>query len=138
MIDPITIALGAYLLSLAKGKKTADRLEYFPMNLELIKGKLVYTMEILNPTKNTLKIDSFFAGIFADDKKIGSIERGTPFDIPPNKRTTYKFPIKLNALGLVKLALNITKLKEMKFKVAGIARALGMDNAVDETLSLNA
>lgn len=95
-------------------------------------------MEILNPTKNKLKVDSFFAGIFADDSKIGTIEKGEPFVLDPNKRTTVSFPVKLNALGLVKFALSLSKLKDMKFKVSGIARALGMDNPVTQDLSLNA
>lgn len=137
-MDPITIGIGLYLWHLAKGQKTADRLEYSPKNLEIIKGKLVYTMDVLNPTKNPLKVDSFFAGIFADDAKIGTIERGTPFDLEPNKRTTIKLPVRLNAVGLTKFAMNINKLKDMKFKVQGIARALGMDNAVTQDLSLNA
>lgn len=138
MIDPITIGLGVWLLSLAKGQKTADRLEYNPKNLELINGKLIYKMDILNPTKNKLKVDSFFAGIFADDAKVGTIERGEPFTLLPNQRTTVKFPVKLNAVGLVKFALSKTKLSQMKFKVAGIARALGIDNPVNQDLSLNA
>lgn len=137
-MNPLVIALGAYLFTLARGQKTADRLEYDPKNLEIINGKLVYTMDVLNPTKNPLKVDSFFAGIFADDAKIGTIERGTPFDLEPKKRTTVKLPVKLNAIGLAKFALSKTKLSQMKFKVSGIARALGIDNPVNQDLSLNA
>lgn len=137
-MNPLLIGLGAWLFTLAKGQKTADRLEYSPKNLEIINDKLVYTMDVLNPTKNKLKVDSFFAGIFADDAKIGTIERGTPFDLAPNKRTTVKLPVRLNAIGLAKFALNPTKLSKMKFKVSGIARALGIDNPVTQDLSLNA
>ncbi len=135
-MDLFTIALAAAALFAGKKKKTAERLEYFPKNLELIKGQLVYSMEILNPTKEKLKVDSFFGGIFADDKKIGSVERGTSFDIAPNQRTTVKFPVKLVPAGIAALALNIKKFKSMKFKVAGIARALGLDNEVSQDLSL--
>ena len=138
LMNPLILGIGAWLLTLAKGQKTADRLEYSPKNLEIIKGKLVYKMDILNPTKNKLKVDSFFAGIFADDSKIGTIEKGDPFTLEPNKRTTVSFPVKLNAVGLVKFAMNIKKLAAMKFKVAGIARALGIDNPVTQDLSLNA
>jgi LEA14-like dessication related protein len=138
MIDPVTIGIGLWLWNLSKGQKTADRLEYSPKNLEIINKKLVYKMDILNPTKNKLKVDSFFGGIFADDAKIGTVEKGDPFMLEPNKRTTVSFPVKLNAIGLLKFATNIKKLKEMKFKVAGIAHALGMDNPVSQDLSLNA
>lgn len=138
MIDPITIGIAAWLFGLAKGKKTADSLSYFPKNLEVIHNKLVYKMDVLNPTKNKLKVDTFFAGIFAGANKIGTIEKGEAFNLAPNTRTTVSFPVKLNALGLIQFALHLSDLKKTKFKIAGIARALGMDNPISQDLSLNA
>lgn len=137
-MDPITIGLGLWLMTLGKGKKTADRLEFFPLNIEVIKGKLVFTMEVLNPTKNKLKVDSFFGGVFVDDKKVGSIEKGESFDVAPSGRTKVKFPIRLNLIEGAKLLASIAAGKfKKKFKVAGIARALGLDNEVSKEISLN-
>lgn len=138
-MNPLVIAAAAYFLSpLAKGSSTAAKLEFFPNNLEIIKGKLQFKMDILNPTKNPLKVDSFFANIFSDKTKIGSIERGVPFTLEPNRRTPVSFPVRLNAAGLVKFSLNISKLKTLTFRVEGIAKALGLDNAVTKDISLNA
>jgi LEA14-like dessication related protein len=138
-MDVISLALLAYAMTLGKGKKTADRLEYFPLNLELIKGKLVFTMEVLNPTKNKLKVDSFFGGVFVDDKKVGSIERSEPFDIAPKGRTRITFPVRLVPAEAVSLIAKIVSGKfTKKFKIAGIARALGLDNEVSKEIALNA
>jgi len=137
MVDPLTIGLLAYLLTLGRGKKTADRLEYFPKNVEIIHGKLVATMEILNPTGNKLKIDSFFGGVTADDKKIGSIEQGKEFTLAPKTRTSVQFPVKLSTLGALQILLSKTKLKNMKWKLVGVARALGIDNPVSQEISFN-
>ncbi len=136
-MDPGTLlALGAALFFGGK-KKAADKIEYFPLNLEIIKGKLVYSMDILNPTKNKLKIDSFFGGVFVDDNKIGSIERGKPFEINPNGRTKVKFPVEVSPVELAKLLLAIAKGNFKKqFKIAGIARAYGLDNEVSKEISL--
>jgi len=136
-MDPIILGIAAYLLTLGKGKKTADRLEYFPKNVEMLSGKLYFVMDILNPTKNPLKVDSFFGGAFVDDKRVGSIERGTPFIAAPNTRTQVKFPIKLDPLSAASLLLSIIQGKFKKqFKIAGIARALGLDNPVSKEVNL--
>jgi hypothetical protein len=148
-MDLITLALLGLGLTLAKGKKTADRLEFFPKNLELINGKLVATMEVLNPTNNALKVNSVFAGIFVDylkdkdtgvkDKKIGNIERGEEITLAPNKRTTVKLPVKLVSIGAGTFLLDVIrgKIKNPSFKIVGIARALGIDNPIDQKLSFN-
>lgn len=138
-MDPVTLLLIGALAFLSKKKKTADKLEYFPINIELIKGKLVYTMEILNPSNDVLKVDSFFGGLFVDDRKVGSIERSEPMVIAPKGRTRIKFPVKLNLIEGAKLLTQIFGGKfNKKFKVMGIARAFGLDNVVEKNLSLDA
>ena len=136
-MDFVTLALLGLGFVLSKGKKTADKLEYYPKNLELIKGKLVFTMEILNPTTNKLKVDSVFAGIFAGKKKIGNIERGESFTLAPKKRTSVSFPVKLNALGIAQVLPELIRGKgfDVKFSVKGVARALGIDSPIDDELS---
>jgi len=41
-MDPLLLLLGIAALALNRGKKTADRLDYFPLNVEMIKGKLFF------------------------------------------------------------------------------------------------
>ena len=138
MVDPFTLGIAAWILSLAKGKKTADKLEYYPQNLQMIHGKLFLDMEILNPTQNKLKIDSVFAGIFADGKKVGNIEQGTPFTVSKAKRTKVQFPVELDPINAGKLlaAFVTGKAKNLKWSVKGVARALGLDNPISQDLSL--
>jgi len=133
-MDLLTLALLFFGTKLAKGKATADKLEFYPLNLELIHGKLVFTMEILNPTGNPLKIDSFFGGVFANDKKIGSIERGKPFTLKKKGRTPVTFPVKLVGTGIIQTLLSGSK--KYKFKIMGVAHALGVDTPINQELSL--
>lgn len=135
-MNPLIVVALPFLATLMKGKKTSDRLEYYPQNLELIKGKLYLDMEILNPTKNDLKIDSVFAGIFAGSKKIGNIERGESFTVKANKRTSIKLPVVPSGLGFATAIADAVKGKITTFKVMGIARALGLDNPINKDLSL--
>jgi len=140
-MDPLTIGLliwgGSKLL---KAKKTADRLEYFPKNLFYSKTekKFYFIMDILNPTKNPLKIDSFFGGVFIGTDKVGSIEYGTPVTIQALKRTEVKYPIIPIGSGFGKVIVKILKGegKDLKFKVMGVARSMGIDNPVNQELTL--
>ncbi len=92
-------------------------------------------MDVLNPTKNPLKIDSFFGGVYANGKKIGSIEQGTPINIDANKRTEIRLPAVAVGLGIGQMIVDIASGKNIELKVLGIARSMGFDNAINETLS---
>jgi LEA14-like dessication related protein len=135
LLPLIALLFGTKLI---QAKKTGDALQYFPKNIELINGKIVATMEILNPTRHPLKIDSVFGNITANDSKVASIEQGTPFTLAPNARTSVTFPTKLNALGALKVLLHPLKLKKMKWKLVGVARALGIDTPISQDISFNA
>jgi len=129
-MNPLIIGLALWQGSkLVKGSSTAEKLEYFPKNLDFKDGKFYFRMEILNPTRNKLKIDSFFGGIYYSGNKIGSIEYATPINLDPNKRTEVRIP---------KVAVLIIqgKAKDLKFNVIGVARALGLNNPVNEEIKL--
>ena len=135
----LLIPLALFIASkFTKAKATADRLEYFPTNLEIIKGKLFFKMDILNPTNTLLKIDSFFGGVYANDKKIGSIEHAGAIPLKAKARTKVQFRVKLGLIDSIKFFLEAAKgkFKATKFKVAGVARALGVDNPVSHDLTL--
>ena len=138
-MNPLIIGLALWQGSkLVKGSSTAEKLEYFPKNLDFKDGKFYFRMEILNPTRNKLKIDSFFGGIYYSGNKIGSIEYATPINLDPNKRTEVRIPIIPSGLGLGKVAVLIIqgKAKDLKFNVIGVARALGLNNPVNEEIKL--
>jgi len=138
-MNPLLIAFGLWQGSkLIKGKSTADKLEFFPKNLDYKDGKFYFRMEILNPTRNSLKIDSFFGGVYLNDEKLGSIEYGTPLTLAPLKRTEVRYPIIPSGLGFGKVIAKIIQgQRNFTFKVMGVARALGINNAVNEEVKLN-
>jgi LEA14-like dessication related protein len=138
-MDPITIALLIGAATLFKGSKTASKLEFFPNDIDWNKDKkrLEFVMEILNPTKNKLKIDSVYVSVFVNDRKVGSIERGEPFEIAPNKRTMVKLPLKPAGIGFAQIIADIIRGKrDFEFKVLGTVRALGLDNPINKTVAL--
>ena len=139
-MDLITIALMLAGAKLFKSKKTADVLEYFPKSVIYSKSQknFVFYMEILNPTKRDLKIDSFFGSLMINENKVGKVERGNPFTIKANGRTLVSFPIKVVGTGLgIAIAKFLTNPKaDITVKIIGVARALGLDNAVSEEVPL--
>jgi len=139
-MDLLTLALlGFGANKLIKGKKTADALEYFPKNLHYKDKKFYFYMEILNPTSNKLKIDSFFGGVYINEDKIGSIEYGTPVTLEANKRTEVRYPITPIGSGFAKVVQKIISggAKNLTFKVIGVAKALGINTPVNEEIKLS-
>lgn len=134
-MDLLTIALLFGAGKLLKGKKTADRLEYFPKNLHYKDGKFYLYVDVLNPTKNPLKVDSFFGGVFIGTNKAGSIEAGTPVTFQANKRTEIKYPIIPVGSGFGKALIEIAKGNKPKFKIIGVARSLGIDTPINYDLT---
>jgi LEA14-like dessication related protein len=141
-MDLLTLGLLWYGAKLFKGQKTADALEYFPKQVLWSKKlkSFVFYMEILNPTNNDLKVDSFFAGLFINESKVGSVERGNPFVIKKNQRSLFSFPVKVIGIGLGQAIVSFIKnpKQAITVKVVGIAKALGIDNPVDEEIPLKA
>jgi LEA14-like dessication related protein len=137
-MDLITLGVLGYLATLFNAKKVADKLEYIPANVSLKKGRLLFTMDVLNPSGSALKVDSFFGGVYAGDNKIGNIEKGAGFSVAGNKRTAVVFPVVLNPVGLAALAANITKLKSMPFKIMGEAKALGVTTPINKPIKFDA
>jgi hypothetical protein len=130
-MNPILIVLAGFLLlPLLKAKAASGKFQYYINNLEFIKGNPVLKMEILNPTTQAVKVDSFFATILLNGNDVGTIEQGKPFTVAASKRSMVAFPIRVNPMGAATLALNASKLKNLTFEVKGVARALGVDTAI--------
>jgi len=139
-MDLITLALMGGAAYLFQGKKTSDKLEYYPKSIIYSKTRkeLVFYMEILNPTTRDLKVDSFFGGFFFNDIKVGSVERANPFTIKKKDRTTVSFPVKIVWLGFTNVAISLIKdpKQEKVVKILGVARCMGMDNSINDEIPL--
>lgn len=140
-MDLLTLGLIFLGVKASQASNTADKLEYYPKSVIWSKTRkqFVFYMEILNPTKHDLKVDSFFGGLFIGETKVASIERGNAFTIKANDRTKVSFPVKVIGLGLGKAVAAIIKdpTKPITLQVLGTARALGIDNAVNEQIPLS-
>jgi len=124
---------------LIKGGSTASQLEFYPKNLDYDAGKFYYRMDILNPTRNELTVDTFFGGLYVGDEKVGSIEYNKPIVLKKSQRTEVRIPIIPTGLGLGKVIAKIIKgdTKNLTFRVVGVARALGINNPVNEEIKLS-
>lgn len=139
-MDLLTLSLLFLGAKLYKGKKTADVLEYYPKQVLWNKKQkaFIFYMEILNPTNNDLKVDSFYAGLFINETKVATVERGNEFVIKKNQRTLFSFPVKVIGFGLGTAIVSLIKnpKQAITLKMVGIAKALGIDNAIDEEIPL--
>lgn len=95
-------------------------------------------MDIVNPTNTKIKIDSVFAGLFINDKKVGSIEKNEAFTIEKKARTPVELPVKIIGLGLGQALAAFIKdpKKAITIKVLGTVRTLGIDTALNEEIPL--
>lgn len=139
MMDLLPLLLLGLAFKAKRAQHTAEELEFFPKKFHYDKQnkKLLFVMEILNPTSNRLKVDSVFAGVFAGSNKIGSVERGEPFTLEPNKRTEVRFPVKPQGIGIAKALIDAVKGVKQDFTILGTVKALGIETALNETIPLS-
>ncbi len=135
------LILGAIAMTAAGAKKTSKKLEFIPTGITVTKKtragakrKLSLQMDILNPTKKRVAVKSLYVSIYANESKIGRVERFTPFTIAPQARTAVKFPITISAAGLGKMIADKIRGKTVTFKALGIVNVFGMDQPIDEII----
>jgi len=130
----LLIALGLMAAYFVKGKvDTAKELEFFPKSLALSKDKkkLFLVIEVLNPTKRPLTIDSLFLKIFYGKTKVGSLERTEPIVIEATGRTMVKLPLRVDPVGGGKLMGAVLLGKTIVLRVLGIGDSMGLKFPVD-------
>ena len=130
----LLIALGLLAAYFVKGKvDTAKELEFFPKSLALSKDKkkIFLVIEVLNPTKRSLTIDSLFLKIFYGTIKVGSLERTEPITIEKTGRTMIKLPMRVDPVGGGKLMGAILLGKTISLRVVGIGDSMGLKFPVD-------
>jgi len=135
----IPLLIGAAFM--LKGKAdTLKELEFFPKSLSLSADKktLFLIVDVLNPTKNKLEIDSLFLNVNVGETKIGSVEKTIPFVIRATGRSTIKFPVKINPAGSGKLLALLIKGQKIIFTVKGVGSSMGLQFPVDAKIPFNA
>lgn len=137
-MDPILLlAAGALALPLIKKGTAASQLQFTPKNILWSKTdkKLYFYIDILNPSKTELKVNAVFLTVFANDKKIGTIERNTPITIGGNKHTELKMTVHLSPVGTTIFIVDavINKGKKIEIKVLGNIQSMGLQIPVNES-----
>lgn len=140
-MEIITLGLAALLLFMGGKKKTAKSLEFIPIRLRIKKvnrkKKLVLDVDILNPTKNPLTVNSVFLSLFANNKRIGRIEKGDSFKIGQQRRTTVAFPVSISFPALGQMIADYLLKKPITFKMVGVVNVMGIDQPVDKKIDFS-
>ena len=138
-MNPIVL-IGLFLATrLGKTVKTVQRLELYPKDVLFDKSskKLFFDIEVLNPTKNSLTVQSLYAGIYVGGKKLGNVERNKPITIQPTSRTLVRLPIKPNLFATASLIAQILLgVMPKKASIKGTVRALGVDTTFAKTVPI--
>ncbi len=134
----ILLAAAALLL----GKRTvkqAEKIQIEPKGLTFDKAqkKFILTLTAINPTNKEFQIDSMFLTISNNDKKIGTVEKFTPFTVTKLGRSDIQLPVMVNPSGLGQFIADtfITKIPE-NIAAKGELRYKGLSVPINEKLDL--
>lgn len=127
-------AAGLYaIIKLSKKTHTLVTARFTVKKIKMKGFNVLVTMGILNPTSNTIKLNSFVGSIVSDNRDIATITNFTPVTIAGNNESEITLTFIPSALGVVSLLRNLISMPLGKIGV----KLLGSANIDGYVLPVN-
>jgi len=135
------LAFGYYVYKQYKNaKELISSLIFAPENISLdttylTAPKIKLTIQINNPSPNTVTLSKIFATVSLNNKQIGTVNNDNPIEIAGTATTSITLNISINSLQLIQylLKLNFEEIKNLKINMEGFYVA----NNIELPLSLS-
>jgi hypothetical protein len=132
-MNPLLILGGFVALMLLLKSNAAQNLRITPNGVNISGGKLIINFQIVNPSSQSITINSFVGDLFQRGNAVGKVTFFGPISIAPNNATNIPVLISLNPLGL---ASEIASILSDGFSLKGFTIAATI-NAEGITINKN-
>lgn len=128
---------GVFLWWIFNKKNVAEKLQYYPNTILIEKGKLIFRMDIVNPSTTQLYFDNLFATVQSNGLIVGRIQYVGRTYIQAQATTTVNFVIKAVWLDLGTFLAKVIKGEVKTVQIIGTINSMGVSIPFDSNIPIS-
>lgn len=119
-MNPLIVIGALVALSIFLKAQAVRKLVFYPGGVRISKGKLVFNLQIVNPTDQTLSFNSIAGEVSYNGKPVSVLKYFGKLDVKPNSEVVLPISLSLNAAGVLSTIITALTSSPAKDKLINI------------------